>query len=593
MARKPRIRLIDPTNENHYFMTSKLDIKLIWFSRLTLAQVAGLTPEGYDVRITDENVGPIDFEEDIDLVGITAMSQHAPRAYEIAARFRKRGISVVMGGVHATMLPYEAKKHVDAVLIGEAEGIWDKLLDDYFKKGRLDPFYKAQARPNLKSLPHPRRDLLNKKAYSSINCVETTRGCPFDCEFCSVTAFAGGAFRMRPVQEVVEEISKMNTKSVVFIDDNIIGNPRYAKKLFEALIPLNIRWGGQASTNIARNKELLQLAAKSGCFSLFFGIETLSSNNLRSVNKNFNRPWEYEEDFKRVHDHGIRIIGSFIFGFDYDDEGAFERTVNFVRKNKLEIAYYNILTPLPGTRLFKRFEDSGRLLHKNWEHYNGYEVVFKPTLLTPESLQEGFHWTYRETYSYPSILKRISGNIDSALLKTFVLNWAFRRVAHKGPKGHMSAIGKILARFNPLVPVEDKNSLVPVLSKEFAILKKKGLKTLEEAKSYLSIHITKSDYLKSLKITPFGSLDSKSLRVFWDKLVHISKAYQEKIVIDFSGIVFCSKTAVSDFIKEKRVTLDHLGPKLHFENAKAIFDAIGEHFQELALPNIADQNQAS
>jgi len=269
MPKRLKILLIDPANPGHYFKPSKIDTRLLWFSRLTLAQVAALTPPEFDVTITDENVDTLDLNVDADLIGLTAMTQHAPRAYQLAKHFRARGIPVVMGGVHATMLPEEAKRHVDAVVVGEAEGVWEELLRDV-AAGSLKPFYRAERKPVLEGLPHPRRDLLNSKAYATVNCIETSRGCPFDCEFCSVTAFAGGTFRMRPVREVIEEIERMQAKNIVFIDDNIVGNPRYAKELFEALIPLKIHWGGKPRQRSPATKNCSSWPAKADAFLSFW-----------------------------------------------------------------------------------------------------------------------------------------------------------------------------------------------------------------------------------------------------------------------------------------------------------------------------------
>ena len=576
MPKRLKILLVDPANPGHYFKPSRIDTKILWFSRLTLAMVAALTPPEFDVAITDENVDTLDLNVDADLIGLTAMSQHAPRAYRLAEHFRARGIPVVMGGVHATMIPEEAKRHVDAVVIGEAEGVWDKLLRD-FTQGSLKPFYRAEKRPELAGLPHPRRDLLNSKAYTTVNCLETTRGCPFDCEFCSVTAFAGGTFRMRPVKEVIEEIKAMNVKAVVFVDDNIAGNPRYAKELFEALIPLKIRWGGQASTTIARDKELLELARKSGCFSLFFGIESISQDTLKSINKSFNRASSYEEEFKRIHDAGLRMIGSFIFGFDHDDEGVFERTVNFVKKNRIDIAYYNILTPLPGTRLFERLKSEGRLLHQDWEHYNGYEVVYRPKILTPEALQQGFYWAYRQTYSYPSIISRVALRPDAlSALWAYVVNWGFRHASYKGPKGRISQVGKLLGQLESAVRIKEKAGLLPVFSQEFQLLRSRGTKALEEARCYLRIHAFREESLSTLTVRLSGALDTKAIKALMRRLARMARQSQEKIVVDLSGIAFCSKRALYRLSVQKERLSKSLGDRLSFESLKGLAESVGK-----------------
>ncbi len=247
-----KIRLIDPAYEHPFISHSEKVIKNIWFAHLTLTTLAALTPPDIEVKITDENVEPIDFEEDVDLVGVTGMVMHAPRAYHIAQRFRQRGIPVVMGGPHASSRPVEAKEHVDAVVIGEAENVWKGLIED-LKHECLKPFYKADAYCSMEGFPRPRLDLLRKDAYMTVNCVQTTRGCPHQCDFCHVTHFFGKTYRCRPVEEVIDEVRRLEGEFVVFIDDNIAGNRRYAKELFARLKPLKKKWASQASMTLTRD----------------------------------------------------------------------------------------------------------------------------------------------------------------------------------------------------------------------------------------------------------------------------------------------------------------------------------------------------
>ena len=302
--------------------------------------------------------------------------------------------------------PVEAKEHVDAVVIGEAENVWGGLIED-FEKGCLKPFYQAESFCSMEKLPLPRLELLHKEAYMTINCVQTTRGCPHQCDFCHVTHFFGKTYRCRPVDEVIEEVKRLEGDFLVFIDDNITGNRRYAKELFTRLKPLKKKWASQASMTLTRDPELLKLAAESGCVSLFIGVESLSSENLKDVNKSFNQAYQFEEAMKAVHDHDILIVAGFIFGLDHDDEGVFERTLRFCERNRIELPSFFILTPLPGTALFQRMESEGRLLHKDWGQYNGATVVFKPSLMTEETLQRGFNWACKEGYSWGSIFKRV------------------------------------------------------------------------------------------------------------------------------------------------------------------------------------------
>lgn len=398
------VRLISPRSP--VAVVSKRE-KAIQFSRLTLATVAALFPRDADIRIINDSIDVIDFEEKVDLVGITTITSTAPRAYEIADRFREKGVPVILGGIHPTALPQEAALHADAVVIGEAEGVMQELIND-FKMGKLKKFYHSTNRPSLVNLPLPRKDLfIGSKFYREMDMIQTTRGCPFNCDFCSVSDFFGQTYRTRPIPDVIEEIKQLKKRRIIFfVDDNIAGIPSYAKKLFKALIPLKIRWFGQSSIIIAKDKELLRLAAKSGCLALFIGFESLSKANLKQVGKTVNLAQDYSIAIKRIHDSGIGIIGAFIFGFDSDDENVFKRTVDFIEKNQLELTSFSILTPLPGTRLYKRMEEEGRIIERDWTKYTCGEVVFRPKRLTVDQLQNGYYWTRRQISSYRSIFRR-------------------------------------------------------------------------------------------------------------------------------------------------------------------------------------------
>jgi len=288
----------------------------------------------------------------------------------------------------------------------------------------------------------------------------------------------------------------------------------------------------------------------------------------------------YEDEFKKIHDSGLRMIGSFIFGFDSDDEGVFERTVSFVKKNRIDIAYYNILTPLPGTKLFERLKSEGRLLHQDWERYNGYEVVYRPKILTPETLEEGFHWAYRQTYSYPSILRRVvwRPNVQSALgaLWAYTVNWGFHHVAQKGPEGRISQTGKLLGQLESTVRIKEKAGLLPVLSQEFQLLKSRGTKALEEAKSYLRIHAFREESLSTLTVRLSGALDTRAIKALMRRLTRMARQSQEKIVVDLSGLAFCSKRAFHRLSLQKERLSKSLGDRLSFESLKSLAESVGE-----------------
>ena len=278
-----KILLISPENKKSIYAYTKEDVKAFWFPKLGLPTIAANTPPDVEVRIVDECVEDIDFNVDVDLVGISVMTYLAPRAYEIAAKFRARGVKVVLGGIHVSMCPEEAKEHADSIVVGESEKTWPILVED-FRRGELKSLYEEKDLPKLENLPIPRRELFKPNSYWTTNCVQTSRGCPFACDFCTVTIFGGNQFRLRPIEQVIEEVKRLKKGFVVFVDDNIAGNKAYAKQLFKALIPLKINWGSQASLTMARDPELLDLAAKSGCTALFIGVESISEENLAASN---------------------------------------------------------------------------------------------------------------------------------------------------------------------------------------------------------------------------------------------------------------------------------------------------------------------
>jgi len=389
-----------------------------------LAIIAALTPPGTEVSITDENVSDIYFEKETDLVGITTMTITAQRAYQIADIFRARGVKVVLGGSHPSALPEEASQHADAVVIGEAEGIWPKVIED-FQNNKLDRIYEQQKRPSLENLPIPRRDLFKKGAYYVENTISTTRGCPYNCSFCSVTSFFGHTYRRRPIDEIIKEIEAMDLKKpIAFIDDNVFGNPKFAKELLRALIPYKIRWAAQASVAIAEDDELLRLAAASGCIALLVGFETLSTANLAAIGKKVNVVEEYESVIRRIHSHGISIHGFFILGLDNDGESVFQRTVRFAQKTRLESAQFAWPVPYPGTALYESLERDGRIVTEEWSQFET-RPVFEPKLMSREMLHQGCDWAWREFYSLSSILKRI-GVLHRNLIPFWATNLSFR-----------------------------------------------------------------------------------------------------------------------------------------------------------------------
>lgn len=425
-----KLLLILPRNERGYWEKISKSGKA-GFARLSLPTVAALTPSHWEVEILDARVTPIDFTQQADIVGITAFTTEAPSAYKIAGGFRKRGVKVVIGGVHATALPDEALQYADAVVIGEAEYIWKDLIKDA-EQGRLKSVYQSEILIEMTGMAIPSRELLDREMYTSFNTLQATRGCPFNCEFCSVTAFFGNKFRTRPVTEVINEIREFDSREFFFTDDNIIGLPKYSKELFSALIPLKRKWGGQTTIHLAKDKELLSLYTQSGGRYAFIGFESLSEKNLRQMKKSWNSLVFYKKAIKRIHNAGINIIGSFIFGLDDDDESVFQNTIDFIMENKIDAAQFHILTPFPGTKLYQSMEDEGRIVDRDWSKYNTCEVVFKPKNLSAKELQRGYFRAYHEIYSIKNILKR-SLRTPRNLLLRIIMNLSYRRKALKMP----------------------------------------------------------------------------------------------------------------------------------------------------------------
>ena len=376
-------------------------------AQLNLPILAAHADDRFDVRILDENIEEVDVSTvEADIVGITLMTCTALRGYEIADCLRLRGMKVILGGMHVFFLQDEALAHADAIVIGEAEYAWNDLLDD-FLAGRLQRVYRAEKLHDLSGLPRPRLDLLKPGAYSFSNVVETSRGCPNRCNYCAVTEFWGSKFRFRPIEEVIDEIKSLPAGDLLFIDDNMFGDPERSKEFFRAMIPLKRRWVGQGDLRLARDPELLDLAARSGCKWLFMGFETTSVENLRSLGKaKLNRAPDYGQSISTIHSSGIKILGSFMFGLDNDGPEVFASTLDFCSKNHLECANFYILTPLPGTKLFDEMKAHDLIEHFDWARYDANHVVIKPAHMSPKELTEGYIRTYRAFYSMRSIAKR-------------------------------------------------------------------------------------------------------------------------------------------------------------------------------------------
>ena len=392
--------------------------------QLVLHILEGLTPSEYEVKTVEEEIENINLDEECDLVGISCMTSNAPRAYYLAQEFKKRGKKVVLGGVHPTILPDEALCYADSVVIGEAEGVWEHLLED-FQIGRLKKKYHVPSPPLDRYIAMKHRKLTKKRLFNVIPVI-TTRGCPYNCDFCCVSNIFGKKIRHVPIENVVRDIKESEGKIFIFLDDNIVGQSEYAKKLFKSIKPLRISWIGQATVSFVQDTELMKLAAESGCGALFFGLESVSEHQLKKMRKSIKKIGEVEEAIKKVMDIGIHFHASMLFGFDDDTKAVFPDTLNFLMRNNISTASFNVLTPYPGTKVYQQFKEEQRLLTTNWKHYDHTTVVFKPQHMTPYELQEGKNWVKKEFSKISSILKRLPHNLSHPLLY-LALNLANRK----------------------------------------------------------------------------------------------------------------------------------------------------------------------
>jgi radical SAM superfamily enzyme YgiQ (UPF0313 family) len=375
--------------------------------------LAALTPEGYEVRLVYETMENIPYDEPWDLVGLTGMGSGLVRAWQIADRFRSRGVQVVIGGVAASLGdPQQTLAHADALVVGEAEELWPLVLQDA-QAGHLAPVYRMEQVPDLDHLPVPRYDLMNATRLGRWRPVQATRGCPHSCTYCSVNAFFHHRYRKRPVEAVVADIraAKRNgTRYITFMDDNIGVDWDYCARLWESLIPEQIIWMSQCSLKIADQPEMLALAHRSGCRMLSVGIESTSEESLATVDKSWNRPGHYLLAIDAMRRQGIDVSAEIIVGLDGDDMTVFQRTFDFLMKAAISVPRVHILTPVPGTPLFQDMEREGRLLSKDFSRYSGGQVVFRPRRINPDALQQAYWELYQKLFSWTAILHRVARN---------------------------------------------------------------------------------------------------------------------------------------------------------------------------------------
>jgi radical SAM superfamily enzyme YgiQ (UPF0313 family) len=376
-----------------------------------LTTLAALVPDNLNPELTlvDEGIEDVDPALDADVVGMTVITGTAPRAYELARSFRDRGIPVVLGGPHVTLVPDDAQPHADAIVVGYAEDTWPELLRD-LAAGRLRARYDQAADLSLAGRPFARRDLLPARRFLTTNVFEATRACIHNCDFCVVPSAWGRKPFQKPVGEVIEDIRRQGARKLIFVDLNLIADRDYATELFEALVPLDVEWYGLSTVLIARDPSLLALAERSGCRGLLIGFESINPDNLRQSGKPFNRPSNFVEVVDRLHAHGIAVYGCFVFGMDEDTTDVFNATARFAVDARIDLPRFAIVTPFPGTPLHARLAGEGRLLTRDWSLYDGQHVVFQPARMTPAELQSGTERAWRHAYSVPSMVRRLRGS---------------------------------------------------------------------------------------------------------------------------------------------------------------------------------------
>ena len=595
--KRRKLLLVDPYPRENPYHLGPSERKAIWFPKLSLPAIAAYTPEHWDVEIQDEAVREIDLEHPADLVGISVMTCYAPRAYQLADEFRKRGVPVVLGGVHPTYCPDEALQRCDAIVTGEAEDSWPRLVAD-FEAGRMQRHYKMEKFPALENYKPPRVELLSDDAYMTRMCTFTTRGCHFDCEFCSVSPFNGKSTRRRPVPEVISEITRvkqwvagelvarmgkgslrdalkiltkirlsMEDGSIfAFVDDLHNSNRAYCRELWAALKPLNIKWGCQSTLFLGDDEEMVKLAAESGCVSVFVGMESIFEESLGETHKPFNKVKKFEEEIKMFHDHGVMVNPGIVFGFDNDDESVFERTVEFLIKNRCELAYFNILTPLPGTPLYTRYEAAGRIFDRNWAHYDGKYVTFYPTRMTSEQLQEGYYWAQHTFYSLPNIWRRIS-HTSQRFVPRLEMNRQFRRVINRAcPKGRLSPVAGVIKALQAKIPsVEMEN---PIPNALLALKKVSG-----QVDQFLSVKARKHEKLTALLVELEGALDRFNAAELKKKLADAASQAKLDIIVNFEHLRHVTPQALQTLLDGEFFKQAAPSVRVRFRKLRAAFDS--------------------
>lgn len=424
-------------------------IKYSLFPPLGLATLAAYLSADDEIDLQDQHVEELNIHDEPDLVLIQVYITNAFRAYSIADHYRKKGVYVLLGGLHVTALPEEAAQHADTIFLGPAEESFPRFLED-FRKKIPQKMYKSNIR-TLHEIPSVRRDLINRKKYLVPNSIVVTRGCPHHCDFCYKDAFFSGgkSFYTQIVDDALAEIERLPGRHLYFLDDHLLGNPVFANNLFDGMRGMNRVFQGAATVESILTGNLIEKAAEAGLRSVFVGFETFSPENLNQSNKKQNLARDYTKAVKRLHSLGIMINGSFVFGLDHDDKDVFKRTVDWGVENAITTSTYHILTPYPGTRLFDNMSQTGRILSRNWDLYDTRHVVYQTVRLSAEDLKAGYEWAYKEFYSWSNIFK--------ASFKHEILKHQLKHLFYTGGWKKFEPV------WNFLIKVGGLNNMLPVL----------------------------------------------------------------------------------------------------------------------------------
>jgi radical SAM superfamily enzyme YgiQ (UPF0313 family) len=400
---------------------------------LTLPYLAALTPKDWEVTLVDEQLQDIDFDAKPDLVAITSWTVHSIRGYDVARKFRDQGIPVIMGGPHVWFHPEEASKHCDAIGIGEGEPIWSKMLEDA-AAGQLQKVYQAPQMKSIADLPLPRWDMLDLRKYGPFKTFSlmSSRGCPMQCEFCSERLYLGGGFRVRPVEDVIADIKHTGSKNVFFGDSDFGGKRAHAMKLMEAMIPLKLRWSALWTSFLCYDDEYMDLAQRSGLLHVNMGLESIDRDTLKGMNKNFNKVDRYSEMLGNLRRRGISYSLNFIFGWDTEQQGVFEHTLEFLHKEKVPVAYFNILCPEKGTMFFEKMKADDRILRlEDIGRFPGEFCHIKPKNFSAEEIEKNVQDMYLKFYSWKSMLKRLPPPVTQSNIASWVVNISQRKLAQR------------------------------------------------------------------------------------------------------------------------------------------------------------------